>query len=297
MNTVKTLILITGPTASGKTSLAIELAKKHGCDIVSADSRQVYRELNIGVARPTQEELNAAPHHLIAHRSIHEEYNTGLYVSEATNVLNQIWADHENAILCGGTGLYFKALLVGLDNLPTRNIILREELELIKNESGTTGLWNRLQKSNPQIAETIDKNNPQRLIRAIEISEAETSEAPKGQQNQFNYPFRILHYPILPEREVLYKRINLRVDKMIDEGLLNEAQGLIDFQHLSALKTVGYSELWPYFSGEVSLDFAIDKIKQHSRNYAKRQITWFKNQAIYKADSNFVHSYEVIQTS
>jgi tRNA dimethylallyltransferase len=269
------ITVITGPTAVGKTDKAISLAKELSCPILSADSRQVYRELNIGVARPDEEQLAAAQHYLIAHVSIHEPYNAGRYAEEGRHLINELFEIHENLIICGGTGLYINALLNGLDPLPGRNEPLRAELETLLKEHGIEALQKELETLNPGRHGSIDLQNPQRLIRAIEIESSPAHE--QSPLPCFRYSFETEIINMDCGREELYERINRRVDRMIETGLEQEVRNLSEFRHLNALQSVGYSEWWPYFDGQAGIDEVTDKIKQHSRNYAKRQMTWFRN--------------------
>lgn len=272
----KKLIVVCGPTAVGKTEKAISLAQKHNTCIISADSRQVYRELDIGVARPSPAELKAAEHHFIACVSIKEEYNAGTYAKEARILINSLFDKQDTLIICGGTGLYIRAVLKGLDPLPPKNEILRTELNAALKENGLEALQKKLLESDAERYYKTDISNPQRLIRAIEIASAETPV--KSDIPEFTHPFETEIMLIETGREHLYERINKRVDKMISSGLENEARNLYEYRHLNALQSVGYSEWWPYFEGESDKDTVIEKIKQHSRNYAKRQMTWFRNQ-------------------
>lgn len=274
MKKEKTLWIIGGPTASGKTDAAIRLAKETGSPILSADSRQIYNEVSIGVAKPDTEQLNAVPHHFINHINIHENYNAGRYASEARILVNALFDQHDTLIVCGGTGLYINALLKGLDPLPERDELLRQELEDLMKKEGISALQELLSTLNPEKAGTMDLQNPQRLIRAIEIEKStklSTVDIP-----EFKHAFEVKTLNIDLPRAELYERINHRVDLMIQAGLEAEAERLKDLQHLNALQTVGYSEWWPYFRGETSKAEVIDKIKQHTRNYAKRQLTWIR---------------------
>jgi tRNA dimethylallyltransferase len=271
----KKIFVITGPTAIGKTDEAIRMATHFSCPIISADSRQVYKELNIGVARPDPGQLAAAEHFLIAHTSIHQPYNAGIYAKEARLLVNELFDTYQHLIVCGGTGLYIQALLKGLDPLPARNEALRAELELLMQEGGLTALQHKLRELDAQKHATIDLQNPQRLIRAIEIATSpapETSDLP-----DFSHAFETEIIPMEMDRDRLYDRINRRVDLMIEAGLEQEAEHLRPWRHLNALQTVGYNEWWPYFDGETSKTEVIDKIRQHSRNYAKRQMTWMRH--------------------
>ncbi|MDI1233976.1 MAG: tRNA (adenosine(37)-N6)-dimethylallyltransferase MiaA [bacterium] len=275
MKILKKLIVITGPTAVGKTAHAIGLALLNKSPIISADSRQVYSELGIGVAKPDAEQLAKVKHYFIDHVSIHDHYNAGRYAKEARELINQLFLTHDTLIICGGTGLYINALINGLDILPDRNDALREELQTIYNSEGLLGLQFQLKNLNPSKYESMDIQNPQRLIRAIEI---EKSEAPAASNlPNFEQTFETEYIQLEMSREILYTRINQRVDQMIAAGLEAEAKAMEHLQHLNALQTVGYSEWWPYFRGEVTREQVIDKIKQHTRNYAKRQLTWFRH--------------------
>lgn len=270
----KHLIVIGGPTASGKTSFAIQLAKHFNTEIISADSRQLYKELNIGVARPTTEELAQVKHHLIASHSIHSELNAGSYAQQAQELIEQLFRDKDALILVGGTGLYIQAVLDGFDPLPGANPELREELDQLYKKEGIVALQTRLNTIAPD-AEVKDPHNPQRLIRAIEIAMGSVNEDAINKGLDHRYAQHKFY--LNPDRDSLYDRINERVDHMMEEGLLDEVKGLLPYKDLNALQTVGYKELFAFLEGTYSREFAIDKIKQHSRNYAKRQLTWFKN--------------------
>lgn len=272
----KKLILVTGPTAIGKTAKAIEIAQQKRTSIISADSRQVYKEMRIGVARPTNEELASVEHHLIAHVSIHDDYNAGKYANEARAIINSLWQTRDEIVVCGGTGLYINALIKGLDALPPKNEILRTELTEMLEKEGLAALQDLLKNKDEEAFNRIEISNPQRVIRAIEIA---VSEKPKESNLiPFEYPFEIETIVMELPREEVYNRINRRVDLMVEEGLEEEVKSLDDFRHLNALQTVGYSEWWPYFDGNEKRENVIEKIKQHTRNYAKRQVTWFKHQ-------------------
>lgn len=272
----KKIWLIIGPTASGKTDLSINLAKELNCPIISADSRQVYKELNIGVAKPTLFQLQEVKHYFINHVSIFEDYNVGKYVNECRTLINEHFKIQNDIIICGGTGLYINALLNGIDILPGKNEKLRTTLnEIIEKE----GIENLIKQYASLLNSTlIESKNPQRIIRAIEIKleENKPSETIIPFEHHFEIETKFIDLP----REILYDRINQRVNQMVSDGLETEALNFYNHKELNALKTVGYSEWWPYFENEVSKEFVIEKIKQHTRNYAKRQITWFKNQKI-----------------
>jgi tRNA dimethylallyltransferase len=270
------IIAVLGPTAVGKTDKAITIALEQQCPIISCDSRQLYKELNIGVAKPDEAQLTAVKHYFISNISINEHYTAGRYAADARHLINELFEEHQTLVIVGGTGLYIKALLNGLDQLPERNEELRLELESILKLEGIESLQKRLQEKSAEMYAKTEVLNPQRLIRAIEIAEGTTvrnTDIPT-----FKYPFELETVVMEMDRDRLYQRINLRVDQMVEAGLEEEARGLYDSRELNALQTVGYSEWWPYFEGEYSREKAIELIKQHSRNYAKRQITWFKNQ-------------------
>ena len=274
----KQLIVIGGPTASGKTSLAIGLANSLKTEIISADSRQVYKELRIGVARPNEKELAAAKHHFIASHSIHHPLNAGTYEHEALILANDLFKEHDHLILCGGSGLFIKALCEGFDKLPTDSKILQsiqEQFEL----NGMEWLQKIVAGKDPEFYATVDQKNPRRLIRALEIMEVSGEKVSELRNSEKQArPFTITYYGIAYERADLYERINRRVDIMMNDGLIEEAEGLFSYQSLAALNTVGYKEIFDYMNKKYSLDEAIEKIKQNSRKYAKRQITWFNNE-------------------
>ncbi|MFY0642919.1 MAG: tRNA (adenosine(37)-N6)-dimethylallyltransferase MiaA [Bacteroidia bacterium] len=265
----KVLVVIAGPTAVGKTDIGISLAKLYNTDIISSDSRQIFKEMKIGVARPNANQLASVKHHFIASRSIEDEYNAGLYEEDSNACLQELFQSKNVVVMVGGTGLYIKSSIEGLDHLPKANPALREELKMQLNKEGIESLQQRL--DNPEFK---DQNNPQRLIRAIEIKESEF--APDAKNVVRNY--HCIKIYLQMDRDALYSRINQRVDLMMKGGLLDEAEALYPKRSLNALQTVGYKELFDYLDGNSTLEQAVEKIKQHSRNYAKRQITWFKNQ-------------------
>ncbi|MFY0673334.1 MAG: tRNA (adenosine(37)-N6)-dimethylallyltransferase MiaA [Bacteroidia bacterium] len=279
MSSKPQLIVVMGPTASGKTAYAIDLAKKHNAEIFSADSRQFYREMNIGVAKPSNEELLAAKHHFVGHISIHDEYTAGDFEKNALNKLNEYFRTREVAILVGGSGLFIKAVLEGLDNFPKVDDKIRDELNQRLNKEGLESLKHELAKLDPESFNTIALDNPRRVIRALEVC-LSSGEPYSKFKNQTKAPrgFSIKKIGLKWEREVLYQRINNRVDAMIAAGLEKEARSLFAYRHLNPLNTVGYSELFEYFDGRCTRAFAIEKIKQHTRNYAKRQLTWLRKE-------------------
>ena len=276
----KYLIVIGGPTAVGKTSVSIAVAQALSCDIISADSRQGYREMSIGTAKPSQEELNAVTHHLISHISIHDSYTVGDYEREALSLLqDEIFQSQNIALLTGGTGLYIKAVCEGLNQFPEVDKTVQQQIVAELESQGIARLQEELKIKDPSYFAEADISNPHRLIRALSVIRttgntfSEYLKAPKTPR-----AFIPIYISLSLPREELYQRINKRVDLMIEQGLIEEARGLYKFQHLRSLQTVGYQELFAHFNGEYSESEAISKIKQHSRNYAKRQMTWFRNQ-------------------
>ena len=273
----KTLISVVGPTAIGKTALAIELAKHLDTEIISADSRQFYKEMYIGTAVPSTEELAAAKHHFIQNISINDPYSVGDFESEAITALETLFKTHDTVIMVGGSGLYVNAVIKGLDHFPDIDSSIRENLNKAFEEHGIEYLQSQLKQLDPTIYDTIAIKNPHRLIRALEVcigtgkpysSFLNVSEKKRN--------FKTVTVGLDAERSVIYDRINQRVDIMIDNGLIEEAKRLYPYKHLNALNTVGYKELFQYFDGDISLDFAISEIKKNTRRFAKRQLTWFK---------------------
>lgn len=278
-----TLIVISGPTAVGKTAFAIELAKKLNAEILSADSRQFFKEISIGTAKPSKMELDEVKHHFIDNKSISEDYNASDFESEVLSFLSHYFLSHKYAILVGGSGLYIDAVCQGFDsNIPDADPSIRKELAEKFKENGITSLVDELNDLDPDAINQIDVNNPKRLMRAIEIcrlTNAPLNASRKGQhQKRF---FNCVQIGLEMDREKLYSRINARVDNMINSGLIDEAKVVRPYKDKNALKTVGYRELFDHFEGLTDLEFAINKIKINTRRYAKRQLTWFKrNEAI-----------------
>jgi len=276
MNT-KQLITIVGPTAIGKTSLSIKLAQQFSAPILSCDSRQFYKETRIGTAVPTQDEQAQAPHFFIQDRSIFDAYNVGEFERDALKKLEELFKIHNVIIMVGGSGLYVDAVLKGLDYFPNIAPEIREQLNLELEENGIFSLQEKLKYLDPETYEYIAVDNPHRIIRALEIcigsGQAYSSfkNKPKAPRN-----FNSIKIGIKAEREIIYNRINSRVDIMLEEGLLEEAKSVYPHKKLNALQTVGYRELFSYFDGDFTLDFAISEIKKNTRRFAKRQMTWFK---------------------
>lgn len=277
----KYLIVVAGPTAVGKTAAAIQIAQQLGTEIISADSRQFYSELNIGVARPSEEELSAVKHHFIGHISITTPYTAADFEKDALAVLSQLFTSHNYVVMAGGSGLFINALLNGLDDLPSDEE-LREQLSRRLEAEGLEVLAEQLKQLDIESYSTIDINNPRRVIRALEICLASGKKASELRKNSTTQrDFTPIKIALNLDRELLYTRINQRVDVMINTGLLKEVEGLLPHRNLNSLQTVGYKELFDYFDGNASLNEAVDLIKQHTRNYAKRQLTWFRKDTDY----------------
>lgn len=271
-----TLVVLVGPTAVGKTDLSISIAKALEAPIVSSDSRQIYREMNIGTAVPDKQQLAAVPHYFIESRSIFEPYTAGMYEVDAINTIDQLFEKHHFVVLTGGSGLYIDAVCLGIDAIPATNPETREMLKLRLKNEGLTSLSDWLKRLDEESYNTVDINNPQRVIRALEvciISGIPYSSLRKNFEKTRN--FKIIKVGLQRDREELYARINLRVDLMMEQGLLDEAKKLYPNRHLNALQTVGYRELFDYFDGKITLEEAVELIRRNSRRYAKRQITWF----------------------
>jgi tRNA dimethylallyltransferase len=273
----KKLIVIAGPTAVGKTAVAIDIARHLQTEIISADSRQCYRELNIGVARPSEEELSEVKHHFIASHSIHEKVNAVTFEQYALAALDNIYRDRDIAVVVGGTGLYIKALLEGMDEIPGVPEVLHNELIHEYNKYGLEWLQDQVRTLDPAYYEKGEIQNPQRLLRALEVWKAtgrSLMDFRKGEKTP-RY-FDIIKIGLQLPQADLHHNINKRVEAMMEHGLLEEVRLLIPWQHLNALQTVGYRELFDHFNGEISLPGAIERIKISTRQYAKRQLTWFR---------------------
>ena len=273
----KTLIIIAGPTAAGKTTLAIRLARHYNTEIISADSRQFYREMSIGTAKPTSEELTAAKHHFIDSHSITDTFSAGDFEKEVIRLLEKLFKVHDQVILAGGSGLFINAICRGFDELPVATEEIRSKLNQHLIEKGIEYLQERLKNVDPVYFAEVDINNPQRLIRALEVYEStgkpfSAYRTKTAKKRDFN----IIKIALNPSRPKLYEQINLRADQMIENGLVEEVKSLYEYKHLNALNTVGYSEIFDYLDGNCSLPEAIEKIRQNTRRFAKRQITWFK---------------------
>ncbi|WP_461532804.1 tRNA (adenosine(37)-N6)-dimethylallyltransferase MiaA [Sinomicrobium sp.] len=275
----KYLISVIGPTAIGKTALAIQLAKHFNTAIISADSRQFYKEMTIGTAVPSAKELAAAPHYFIQHKSIFETYTVGDFENDAINLLDKLFQKHDIVVMAGGSGLYVNAVLYGLDDFPEVPQEVRNALNNTLQQEGITALQRELKKRDPSYYHQVDLHNPHRLIRALEISRGTGkpySSFLKGKKQ--SRPFQIISVAPDADRELIYDRINRRVDIMMQNGLLEEVKRLLPHQNLNALQTVGYKELFSYLKGDCELEFAVAEIKKNTRRFAKRQLTWFNKQ-------------------
>lgn len=280
---MKNLITIIGPTAIGKTALSIKLANHFNCEIISCDSRQFFKEMEIGTAVPSKEELASAPHHFIQNKSIFDNYTVGDFEREAISKLDELFETNDYAILVGGSGLYVNAILKGFDTFPEIDASVRSEIISSYEQFGIAYVQNKLQELDPNYFDTISNENPQtlqnpqRLMRFVEVcigSGKPYSSFLNQKQNVRNFSPIIIG--LEAERHEMYDRINLRVDLMMQNGLLEEARNLYSNKNLNALQTVGYRELFSYFDGDFNLDFAIEEIKKNTRRFAKRQLTWFK---------------------
>lgn len=273
----KTVYIIVGPTAVGKTALAIQLAKHFQTEIISADARQCYKELSIGVARPSHEELNQVPHHFIANHSIDEIVNASVFENEALYISEKLFQQKEHIVMVGGTGLYIKAFCEGLDDIPSIDPSVRTSIIQSYESNGLIWLQNELAQKDPAYWEQAEQENPHRLMRALEVYIGLGKSILSYQCHQKKQrPFTVKLIGLEMDRSLLYERINTRVEQMVAHGLEKEVQSLLPQFSLNALQTVGYREWLPYFNQEQSLERVIAAIQQNTRQYAKRQMTWFK---------------------
>jgi tRNA dimethylallyltransferase len=282
MNT-KTCIIISGPTAAGKTAFAIDLALEKKTQIISADSRQCFRELNIGVAKPSLEQLEKVKHYFINSHSIQEEVNVKIFEEYALKAVHEIFEDHDTAIMVGGTGLYIKAFSEGLDEIPLIDKEIRKKINEEYHLNGLPWLHATIEKEDPVFFENGEMQNPQRMLRALEVKLStgkSISDIHSG--NKIKRDFEIQNILLDLPRQQLYDNINRRVDQMMENGLLKEAENLFPYKNLNALQTVGYKELFDYFEGKISLETAVEEIKKNTRHYAKRQMTWFRKFSSYE---------------
>jgi tRNA dimethylallyltransferase len=298
----KTVIIISGPTASGKTALAMELARHFNTSIISADSRQCFRELQIGVAKPSPEQLSAVQHFFVNSHSILEEVNASIFESLALSWCEEIFSGRDTLVMCGGTGLYIKAFREGLDEIPPVDEGIRKKIADQYADQGIIWLQQTVQHSDPLFYKSGEITNPQRMMRALEVVQSTgRSIITYRNQQKKQRNFRMLEFGIRLSRKELYQRIDHRVDEMMNMGLLEEAGSLLPYQHLNALQTVGYTELFQHLQGKSGLDESVSLIKQNTRHYAKRQITWLnKNEHLIWLEDDFkkniLDAYQDIKT-
>lgn len=283
----KKLITISGQTASGKTNLSIRLAQNLNCSIISCDSRQFYKEMSIGTAVPSKLELSKANHYFIHHKSVKDNYTVGDFQNDALKLIENLFKKDDYIILTGGSGMYMDAIVNGIDKFPKIKLGVRELLNEKHNSRGILFLKNKLKELDPEYYDIVDVNNHRRLIRALEVC-ISTGKPYSSFLNKKNkkYDFESINFGIKVDRELLYKKINYRVDKMISDGLIKEAKTLLNFKDLNPLNTVGYKELFEHFKGNLTKSQAIEKIKQNTRRYAKRQMTWLKNKNLVWIENN-----------
>lgn len=272
-----TLIIVLGPTGVGKSDISIQLAKHYHSEIVSADSRQFFRELSIGTAVPSSEDLKTVPHHFIQNKSIHDYYNVSEYETEALHLINNLFAKVNPIILTGGSMLYVDTVCNGIDDIPTVDPEIRDDVIRWYEQNGIEALRQRLLETDPEYYQIADLNNPKRLLHAVEIHQMTGQPLTSFRKKTIKErPFRIIKIGINQDRKVLYERINQRVLKMMDAGLLEEAKTVYPYRKLNSLNTVGYKELFSYLDGECALNEAIDLIQRNTRKYARKQLTWFR---------------------
>lgn len=278
-----TLIVIAGPTAVGKTQFCVALAKQYGCSIISADSRQFYREMNIGTAAPTKEEMGNIPHYFVGHLSIKDYYSVSRFEQDVLKLLPTLFQQTNTVIMTGGSGLYLDAVCYGIDELPDPDPAIREEVITLYENEGLSALQTKLQLLDPEYYKSVDVANHKRLIRAIEVC-LQTGQAYSSfrSMSQKVRDFDIVKYCLSRPRDILFSRINQRVDLMMEQGFLEETKQLYPYRHLNAMNTVGYKELFQYLDGVLSLEEAVNDIKTHTRRYAKRQLSWFKRDGSYQ---------------
>ena len=274
---MKYLVVILGPTAVGKTSTAIRVAQYFNTEIISSDSRQIYKELSIGVAKPSTEELASVPHHFINHISIAQDYTAGTFEQEALTTIEQLHQQQDVVVMAGGSNLYVDAVCNGLDDLPTIPKEVREEITIAYQTQGITYLQNKVQAIDAAYYEQMEHDNPRRLQRVLEIH-AVTGKMPDAfyTKKSKERPFQLIKVGLEMDRQMLYNRINRRVDAMMEKGLLEEVKGLLPFRNLKALETVGYQEIFELLDETMELEVAVERIKRNSRRYAKRQLTWLR---------------------
>ena len=280
---MKTLIVIAGPTASGKTAFAIKMAKASNTVILSADSRQFYKEMSIGTAAPTEEELSQVKHYFVHHISIEDKYDVADYERDVLQLLVELFKTHDTVIMTGGSGLFIDAVCNGIDAMPDIQPKIREKVQKMFDEGGLNALQDEVQRLDPEYYAIVDQQNPRRLQRALEVCyQTGQSFSAFRSGNAVQRDFDIKKYALLWDRQQLIERIYKRVDMMMEQGLLEEAKTLYPKRHLNALNTVGYKELFAYLDGQCTLDEAVEQIKIHTRQYAKRQMTWLRRDSSYK---------------
>jgi tRNA dimethylallyltransferase len=273
----KTLIVIVGPTAVGKTALAIKVAQHLNTEIISADSRQFFAEMEIGTAKPSKEELLAAPHHFIGSHHIQELFSTGDFEAQAISLLDTLFRNKQEVVMVGGSGLYVNAVVNGLDDLPQTDLSIRASLNARFQSEGLEGIKAELATLDPEYYAVVDQFNTQRVIRGLEFILSTGKKLSSFQLNRKKTrPFKIIKIGLNKDRQALYAQINARVDQMLASGLLDEVKGLLPFRDFNALKTVGYAELFDFLDGKCCLEESVDWIKQNTRRFAKRQLTWFR---------------------
>ena len=273
----KRLIVVVGPTAVGKTAMGIALARYFKTEVISADSRQLYKEMAIGTAKPSIQELAEVKHHFIDSHSVDEEYSAGDFERDALALLERLFQQHDVVVMVGGSGLFVRAVCEGLDNLPKAPVAIRDRLNAIFERDGIAPLQEMLRKVDPDYYHDADIFNPQRVIRALEVYEATGKPFSAYRLRDMDKrPFDRITIGLNTDRQKLYDRINTRVDRMVENGLLDEVRALLPYRDKPALLTVGYAEIFDYLDGTITWEEAISRIKQNSRRYAKRQITWFK---------------------
>ena len=274
---MNTLIVITGPTAVGKTQLTLELAKHYGIPVINADSRQIYKELKIGTASPTEEQLKQVRHYFVGSKSINEYYNASMYEQEVMQLLERLFTTSRVQMLSGGSMMYIDAVCNGIDDIPTIREDIRTEMKRRYQEEGLEALCEDLKKLDPEHYETVDRQNYRRVIHALEICyQTGKTYTSFRKQTKKERPFKIVKIGLNRNREELYKRINQRVDDMMAQGLLDEARAMTPYREVNALNTVGYKELFDYMDERWSLEEAVERIKGNTRRYARKQLTWYK---------------------
>jgi tRNA dimethylallyltransferase len=283
MSKTPTLLVVAGPTAVGKTALCVRLAQQLGTDVVSADARQFFREMSIGTAKPTPEEMQGVPHHFVDSHSIREDYSAGRYEADCLALLHELFRRHEVVVLTGGSGLYLQAVTDGLDELPPADAAIRAQLQLELAEKGLSALVEELARLDPSCHARIDRQNPVRVLRALEVcrSSGRPFSSFHGAGPKAERPWRTVKVALTREREELYQRIDQRVDQMLTQGLLNEVRGLLPYRHAQALQTVGYQEIFGFLDGAYDWAEAVRLLKRNTRRYAKRQLTWLRRDEAY----------------